>query len=452
MGGEELLQSSDSVADLIADRSETQHGRVERWLLPASAAEIAELWRGVADENFESNTLHELIMARWTAPDPQGAVAASRGSRRELIPWRYWGKADPEGAMAAAAGEPVEAGASVLRGIGEVDSALAVGLLEGHPGVSHYSAIDGITRGLSQTDLQSAVEFARRPSREGDAPLTQWAERDPDALLAWMTKNELGVRLSYGGRDALFALARKHPHRIEELTDSLPSGGVRAGLLVAGIRQLAKVDYEAAAALVERARGMGMGSTLYAELGRALVHQDLDRSLELLRDSRTYNEAPVVSLSYPGGAARVKPASREFIYWAEQLAEQRPRETMEAVEGRRDLEIATANTWMARDVMEFSDWLEAAENFTSRDSVIASLTDTLRDSLHDDYPLALQWSLQMNPGQHRDENVWQVVATWMHEVGARDLDSFLQSIEAPEEAREAYESHRARALGQTPGD
>jgi hypothetical protein len=46
--------------------------------------------------------------------------------------------------------------------------------------------------------------------------------------------------------------------------------------------------------------------------------------------------------------------------------------------------------------------------------------------------------------------VFQVVAGWMHHVRDRDLDSFLQSVGAPPEARDAYEAHRARELGQNP--
>jgi hypothetical protein len=261
-----------SLAELKAASREDRLRLLVRWLPGADSADIAALaeeWyskpTGSGDEVWQT-----LVMA-WLESDPGPALDFSRkitkaflatlsdGNAMTPLDYAYQalGRVNPELALArlieesplllkrVATGFQTSLGPEKMRAWAES--------VPGHPELAFLRNPENSNIFLDLTDPAKAAASLTAAQRKTqlESVAAAWAEKDPDAAIAWVKSMEDAFQKSKGLAAIASALAKSNPARALELMASMPASPLLAKAGTDYVAALAKNDPEVAKAYLE---------------------------------------------------------------------------------------------------------------------------------------------------------------------------------------------------------
>lgn len=274
----------DSVQEFLADTEPGRVGRRAMWLLSADAMELAAIF-----EHLKSNrraiswVMVDVLLRRWTALDPEAALAAAEGTEWVRKVWKWWGMNDPD-AMLKADAAPPDAVELLLNGIALEDPDYAFKLIEENPSHGSVNVLLAIQTGLRRIDPERALLFSRNWVGAEDGPAIDWARKDAAAVISWYAKNANGREPSYQYRKLVKEIATSDPEEARRLAESLPPGAYRRDLMLAYGETVAAKNPGEALAIAREESSPRIKRGLLTQVGRELAKTDPESSLELLRE------------------------------------------------------------------------------------------------------------------------------------------------------------------------
>lgn len=444
--------------DLTNPTQPGRYGLIAMNVARADVNELAGLWETLCKQTPRDWPSAELVMLRWTALDPAGALAAAEKNGDQAgdqaCAWRAWARHAPDAALAAARSSEFKPALSyVLLAIAKSNPDRAHALIAEFPnqGTAFYSAL---AAGLcAEERFEEAMEMERKSSSMSSETLRAWAAKDPEAALHWLQENSLGAN---GLREKMLfdALLFHHPEKAQALLESLPPGSLRYRFQEAQINSLAASDPERATELARAEVSPSRKAALLASVGRALVDSDPIKALELLREissAAEIKDSAMIS-RHPGGSTSTGSSGgggAPIDQFFKELAEVKPRETMAAAQelaaksGAPQLIYRAASIWSDRDRDGLIAWLPSYEAGPKRDAVIVMsvLQKTGPQSALSDFhqaaaalPLIQQQSALNVTGRNGSLNSF--LGNWQRR-DAEDFRRYLAGSDVPEIVRQA---------------
>jgi len=229
--------------------------RLGRFLVSAQPEDLERLARGLRnDHGYVEMVLGDAIFLRWMTVDPVGGLAFANKERFTNMAWWAWGKTDPEASLAAALEDPSPSvGAMVVRAIGQSDPLRARELIDLYPHFEQHLAMQGMASGLMDIDPAAGATMAAVWNDDFDKLVGGWAQRDPDAAMAWLAELPDMTKRSEALSRILGQMAFAHPERVGATIAALPDGATKWRAYANHAKRLAATDPEAARAWVEAA-------------------------------------------------------------------------------------------------------------------------------------------------------------------------------------------------------
>lgn len=261
-----------SLAELKAAPREDRLRLLVRWLPGADAAEIAAL----AEEWFSTPTgsgdeIWQTLVLRWLETDPGAALDFSRkitkaflatlpyGNAMTPLDYAYQalGRVNPELALARL----TEESALLLKRVAtEFQTSLGTEKMRawaesvpGHPELAFLRNPENSNNFLDLSDPAKAAASMTAAQRKNqlDSVAAAWAEKDPDAAIAWVKSQEDPFQKTKGLAAIASALAKANPAKALELMESMPSSPLLAKAGTDYVAVLAKTDPQAAKAYLD---------------------------------------------------------------------------------------------------------------------------------------------------------------------------------------------------------
>lgn len=421
------MKSADTVADLLAiDDAGELYARLALWQLDAPLEDLAAFWAGYAKREGRDTGVIDLLFTQWTRSDPQGAIAAAKGSGHEGIPWWAWAVHDPDAALAALSGAPNEMAGFVMRAIGQYHPGRSLQLLEENPGFNQWNAIEGIIDGLTRTDPEAALEFQRKHGRLHDTDAIEKLTRDdPHAALEWIRDRPQDDH--YSEAAFLKTLTNEDPAMLGELAATLPPGQFRRKLESAAFAQLAKDDPAEALRQAKAETTPRLAAERLAMVGQKMVDDDLPAALAVLDD--LFKACPdagnrMIWIRYPNGASGGGGDVDGVQPFIDRLVAKDPLAALAAVVdvplvenspyGHRaaDAESMVAASWARQDFEGFAGWVENQDPGPQRDRHVGLAVSQLSSS--EQHAEALSWAMEISNEDQRASSVRDAVMNWRH--------------------------------------
>jgi hypothetical protein len=426
------MKSADTVADLLAiDDAGELYARLALWQLDAPLEDLAAFWASYAKREGRDTGVIDLLFTQWTRSDPQGAIAAAKGSGHEGIPWWAWAVHDPDAAIAAVREAQPEMSGFVMRAVGQYHPERSLQVLEENPGFNQWNAIEGIIDGLTRTDPEAALEFQRKHGRLHDTDAIKKLTRDdPYAALEWIRERPADDH--YSESAFLKTLADEDPAMLGELAATLPPGQFRRKLENAAFAQLAKDDPAEALRQAKAETTPRLAAERLAMVGQKMVDDDLPAALAVLDD--LFKACPdagnrMVWTRYPNGASGGGGGVDGVQPFIDRLVAKDPLAALAAVEdlppvenspyGHRaaDAESMIAASWARQDFEGFAGWVENQDPGPQRDRHVGqAVSQLISTERHAD---AVSWAMGISDEDQRLNSVRNAVQQWRH----RDADA-----------------------------
>ena len=254
------------------------------------------------DDDFRKLVFRTACLSEWTKTDPGGAFAyfvTKKNQSRAQDIFRLWLERDPDAAIEALkeSGEDFAEGVEgLLEEVAKHDPT-ALATLAPMAKQSHRNETEKAFALAARGDLEGtraiadALEgAARKDALAGVAKV--WAERDPDAALAWAEAIEPAADRGPALSGLLVGWAKKDPVAALDHLDLAPPGGghmMQADGSTSGrvFREAAAADFDATLSWlgenVDEVKEKRLDVSLSGELGKRFL-ADAPSTLELIRD------------------------------------------------------------------------------------------------------------------------------------------------------------------------
>jgi hypothetical protein len=278
------FKSDDTLDDLLAAEDSELYGRLALWLLDAPLADVERFWSAYQKGREPDPPAADLLFARWTRLDPEGALRLAGASHQWRV-WWGWALNDPLTAIARVAELAPEHEDSVLRALGQFHPKLAARMLAEHPEFMGQSAIQDLADGLARTDPAAALDFLRQQDY-GDSSklLREWARDDPRAAFEWPQKWLGGFATTQQLMSVIDTLERENPAALRELASDQPPGALRRQMEAAAFRSLLDSDPAEALRQARATESPRVAAERMAELAQRMVAQDSAQAFVLFAE------------------------------------------------------------------------------------------------------------------------------------------------------------------------
>ncbi|HEY1122794.1 MAG TPA: hypothetical protein VGE67_14380 [Haloferula sp.] len=417
-----LLPSSDTLEILKDPKLPDQMARVALWLPHASLEEVQAFWDSL-EEHPASDELKILVLARWVALDPAGALK-TRGEGIGSIPaWEAWAYWDPRAAHQAAldSGDS-KALVAVMQVLATRDPDYVLKLLDDgavNPRVARR-VVDGF---LAQRSYERALEVSLRFGGSSDKGkiYSEWAKQDPLEALKWGSRQPDLVELLNGDDVIMRDIARQQGSAIPEILGKLPSGKIKGRLEEAYARDLAAKDPAAAIRFASEAKAPLTRDYLLGSIGIVAAATQPDAAAEvftkLLDSGRSLGEHPVM-VFFPDGPRKWSSTRSPLDGFGKALAEHMPEKALDTAMLGADkpayqkAALQLAGMLMERDAWDFGGWLDRQPASETRDQMIQQFSSHLVSGREPAYAEALSWAAATSDVRQRDAQLSQLIARW----------------------------------------
>lgn len=417
-----LLPSEDTLEILKDPKLPDRMARVALWLPHASLEEVKAFWDYLVDHPA-SDELKVLVLARWVALDPAGAMKA-RGEREGgLRAWEAWAYWDSRAAHRAALDSgDAKALAAVMQVLATRDPDYVLKLIDdgvANPGVARR-VMDGF---LAQRSYERALEVSLRFGVVMDKSkiYTEWAKQDPLEALKWGSHQPKLVDSINSDDMIMRDIARQHGAAIPEILGKLPSGEIKGRLQKAYIRDLAAKDPAAAIRFASEANTPSMRDNLLGSVGMITAATQPEAAAEvftkLLDSGRSLGEHPVM-VFFPEGPRKWTSIDSPLEGFGKALAEHMPEKALDTAMLSADkpayhkAALQLADMLMERDAWDFGGWLDRQPASETRDEMIQQFSSHLVSGREPAYAEALSWAAATSDVRQRDAQLSQLITRW----------------------------------------
>ena len=401
----------------------TLYGRLALWLLDASEPDLAAYWKSYSHLDPCDPAIVRLVFIHWTRLNPRAAITAVAGTADEATAWWAWACHDPAGALAAAIADNPARVADVANGIGEFHPAWLRAHFGDIPAAERNRAMGAMTWGEVTAPLETLEFLRQHGSPFAPNALAALIRKDPWAAYDWVRENVVTARYSNTAEMLeLFvkSLAEEHPDELRRLAKQAPSGGLKLQLETAAFDLLLKSDPAAALAEAKANSVPRIAAQRFAAVGNSLVKTDPEQAFALARElfavcpDALNQVCEVYYGNRASGAGDPIPGLRGFL---DGLMDQDPARAMELhtlvskgpSEGAAYWTIRTlAQTWAARDLPAFGDWVNEQSDPAVRDAGGSVMIRQL--TIQKQFEPALKWAEGIQDA--RVTQLYNVIFAW----------------------------------------
>lgn len=413
---ESLKATPDDGAELYA--------RLALWMVDASEEDIAAYWKHYAQRENRSNDINDLIFINWTRINPQGAVAAAKGTDEAHYAWWAWACHDPKAALGTAIATDPDRVNNVTWGIGEFHAEWMRDHFDEIPENARGNALQGFSKWDDHKDPEATLKFLKEKGLgSNEAVFKVLALRDPWAAYDWIEENGTAATSRYGGsmdlKDTfLKTLGEYHPDVLERIVAQTPSGEMKRKMEEIAFGNLVKTDPNAALKQAQETKGPAIAAERFATVGQTFLHSDPEKAFEMA--GKLFEACPAAmgytTVEYGNGSRSWGGSSNEDVgQFMKALMAKDPARTLDLLpfdEQDRPVSGAfqqLAGEWAQRDLEEYSDWVNALGDGPKRDQGAQMVINQLREqNLHSE---AAEWSMSLQP-QMRDAYLESVISQW----------------------------------------
>ena len=417
------VHSIETLASLMAVTDGTLYGRLALWLLDASEADVAAYWKFYGKLEPHEFAIVRLVFIQWTRLNPRAAITAVAGTDDEATAWWAWACHDPAGALAAAIADNPARVADVANGIGEFHPAWLRAHFDDIPAAERSDAMSAMACGEVTVPLETLEFLRQHGSPCSPEALAALIRKDPWAAYDWVRENVVTARYSNTAEMLeLFvkSLAEEHPDELRRLAKQAPSGGLKLQLETAAFDLLLKSDPAAALAEAKANSVPRIAAQRLAAVGNSLVKTDPEQAFALARELFAVCPDALyqMDLIYYGNRAS---GGGDLIQGLngllDGLMDQDPARAMELhtlvskgpSEGAAYWTIrALAQTWAARDLPAFGEWVNEQSDPAIRDAGGSVMISQLINQKQ--FEPALKWAEGLQDA--RVTQLYNVIFAW----------------------------------------
>lgn len=283
-------RSSDTLESLLTAPPDELYSRLALWLMTADEAEIAAYWDQFIAGDEQPRPILDLIMIGWTRVNPEGAIAAVKGTSYEHFAWWASTCHNPARALAFALAEKTEHLSSVMWGLGEFHPKWVRENWDTLPENSRNGTLPGIVKWAPTDDPMATIDFLKESGRMPPLGMLRYLVRqDPQAAYDWFAANSSELGRQYGSADSAYsligqALAKDAPELLDDLIAKIPPGNQRFQLESAAIAQLVKNDPNAALLRARANSDPALATHFMAKIGLEFARYDPDQAFDLMNE------------------------------------------------------------------------------------------------------------------------------------------------------------------------
>ncbi|MCW1916898.1 hypothetical protein OJ996_25135 [Luteolibacter sp. GHJ8] len=449
------LKSKDTLESIKTAEGPDLYSRVALWMVDASEEDLKGFWDHYRQKENRENDINDLIFINWTRINPQGAIAAAKGTPDEHYAWWAWACHDPETALATAKASNPDRVNNVTWGIGEFHPDWLLEHFEELPENSRNNALQGLVKWDDRADPEKILNFLLENDRGLHPGLFKvLAMRDPWTALEWLQEKKPQGRLySYAdGRDPMGMLldtvSKQDPEVFKRMIDQTPSGELKRQMETVLFNQQLESDPEAAVAALKDIKAPLVLTERYSKAAMHYLASDPDRAFELAR--QMLDECPTamnlnmrVELGNGGSTTWGSGGSRELQNLMAALMAKDPERTVTLhlpAEGASYAESSTfynlTGQWAENDIDGLVNWVNKQPESDVRDRAINAIVN--KSIQEQDYESAMEWaqsSAKPNTAIHNVVANWasrdpEGVRAWMDsaelsEKLAKDLQQYI---------------------------
>ena len=371
-------QSSDTLESIKSAPSDELYSRLALWLMTADETDIAAYWDHFLTVEERPRQIFDLIMIGWTRVNPEGAIAATKGTEHEHYAWWAWACHDPDRALEVVMEtDPSNAG-NVSWGLGEFHPKWVRENWDMIPSSQRSNSLAGISKWAPTDDPMATAEFQ---IKNGMVPsvgaLRYLVRQDPEAAYSWFEKNAKSLGSRYGQSDSAFrsigaALAKDAPEVLEKVIAESSTATSRFHLESAAFEQSLKDDPDAALASAQANSNPEFAAHFMSQAGLKLVNSDPERAFQVAAKILETSDKAFAPLVLEKDGKNTYLGNNQARNFVSALAQHDPKRTVEEIiapldweQGRRIAgEVSVA--WASQDPEGMQEWLKNNEPPTAQ--------------------------------------------------------------------------------------
>ena len=404
------LGARPSIDEIIGAEGLRQNVLLAHFVIDAQPNELAMLLDTLVDPfgRLRNYFAEEVIMLRWTAIDPRGAIRHAIQARQSLgNVFEAWASNDPDTALAYGLEHGYTWG--VLSAIAQSDPEHYAAILEEHPELHDWGIARNVVQGLARTDDHAAARYALAHGFYSQGSLSRIARIDPAGALELILTESNPRSRSYELDEIFLSVAETSGiDSALDLVSTLPPGVLRVARYGKLIGEHARFDPVDAIAKARALDTSFARSLALASIAGTITQSDPDKAIALLQETPLHNlsenahmvsraELEIGNTDHEVNSSWPVSISDLLGY----LVQSRPEETMELVRdsGDQNLARSTAARWVASSPEEASAWIANLSPGDYRDAAVGGLTYALTSSNEPDFDMALVWALSLDPSR-----------------------------------------------------
>ncbi|MEK7949503.1 hypothetical protein WKV53_03295 [Luteolibacter sp. Y139] len=434
-----LLPSDDTLEILKDPKLPDRVSRVALWLPHASLEEVQEFWNHLMENPAVPDELIVLVMARWVALDPAGAIKAKRPGLGPSRAWEAWAYSDPKAAHRAA----VDSGDDqiqmlVMQAIASRDPDYVLKLMEEGDMASRRSASRVVDAFLAQRSYERAMDVTLRFSSglNKDKIFREWAKQDAAEALKWGLQQPKLVSTINKDDELMRDIARQNEAAVPEILAKLPAGDIKQRLQGAYVKALAERDPEVAMRFASDIGSPLLRDNLLGTIGASLAGSKPEAAAgilsKLLDEGRSLGEHPVI-VFFPEGSRQWTSTESPLDGFGKALVERMPEQALDTAmqnaekPAYRKAALQLADMAMERDAWDFGGWLDRQPAGGVRDELILHFSSHLVEEGEPAYAEALSWAAAMSDARQRDEQLSDLLSRWK----SKDPEAYRKYVADP---------------------
>lgn len=428
-------KSTETVESLLAMDPATSYGKVAAWMADAGEDEIAAFWAGYQGGK-RTNDMTDLVFLNWTRLNPQGAIAATAGSKDGHYAWWAWAAHDPKEALAEAMANNRDRVGNVTWGIGEFHPEWLRENFEKLPEDARANAMRGMRKWTDRQDPEGSLDFMREHKMGFDKEtFLGLVRKDPWAAEDWLKRNPSVSDTRYSGDQSVVDLmvatmARERPEDLERMMAATPAGETRRKMEAVMYQQLVADDPDAALELARKGEVPLVKVQQIGQVGIKVLQEDPEQAFALAAEMLAAGGGKL------GYETRVEYGNGSMSWGAQQGKGDELLEALFAKDPGRTLELMPSkeneplpqvfnnlvNRWSEDDVVGLSEWTNLQTDSKVRDPAASYVIRQLTEQ--GGYAEALEWAGSMSQS-YRDSSISNIV----HEWGNKDPEAMLEWLD-----------------------